>query len=163
MGWWWSSNSDSNAQSQAQSQAAQPQTKASSTAAPDAEFQAAFPHLAPSPKPSTSSSVQSLQSSPYPTEMSCRAAFDSAFFCKSPGGRFMDIYRYGAMRDCSEHWTDFWFCMRIKSKAASLKRELVEERYRQKEERLKAGPNSEDVWDVRGPRERVVGAFRGED
>ncbi|KAF2264611.1 hypothetical protein CC78DRAFT_408958, partial [Lojkania enalia] len=82
----------------------------------------------------------------YPTTMSCRTAFDSAFYCSSLGSRFNDIYRHGALRSCSEHWSDFWFCMRIKSKPTALRRELVVERYREKEERVRQGANSEDVW-----------------
>ncbi|KAL9119210.1 MAG: hypothetical protein Q9187_004233, partial [Circinaria calcarea] len=48
----------------------------------------------------------------YPTTMSCRAAFDSAFYCQSLGGQFTSIYRYGKIRNCSDQWHNFWFCMR---------------------------------------------------
>ncbi|KAL8690429.1 MAG: hypothetical protein Q9218_004118, partial [Villophora microphyllina] len=48
----------------------------------------------------------------YPTEISCRAAFDSAFYCQSLGGQFINIYRYGTFRDCRQQWKDFWYCMR---------------------------------------------------
>jgi hypothetical protein len=93
--------------------------------------------------------------------MSCRAAFDSAFYCSSLGGHFNDIYRYGQLRACTEHWNDFWFCMRVNNSYNSrdTKERMVQERYREKEERVKAGPSSEDVWRVRGEREQVVGAF----
>jgi hypothetical protein len=50
-----------------------------------------------------------------PTEMSCRQAFDAAFYCQSLGGQFNNLYRYGNIRSCSENWKDFWFCMRTKS------------------------------------------------
>ncbi|KAF2178338.1 hypothetical protein K469DRAFT_731781 [Zopfia rhizophila CBS 207.26] len=157
MGWWWGSNSPSESQPPAQSQS-------QSQADADADFHAAFPHLAPS---STSSSNPSSSSAPsqappqseYPETMSCRAAFDSAFYCASFGGKFNDIYRYGELRDCSEHWSDFWFCMRIKSKGAEVKKALVRERYREKEERVKGRPNSEDVWEKRGPHERIERPF----
>jgi hypothetical protein len=93
--------------------------------------------------------------------MSCRAAFDSAFYCSSLGGHFNDIYRYGQLRSCSEHWNDFWFCMRVKNSYSprELKERMVQDRYREKEERLRKGPSSEDVWKVRGDGEEVVGAF----
>jgi hypothetical protein len=93
--------------------------------------------------------------------MSCRAAFDSAFYCSSLGGHFNDIYRYGQLRSCSEHWNDFWFCMRVKNSYSGrdVKERMVRERYREKEEKLKQGATSEDVWRVRGENERVVGAF----
>jgi hypothetical protein len=50
-----------------------------------------------------------------PTEMSCRQAFDAAFYCQSLGGQFNNLYRYGGIRSCSENWKDFWFCMKSRS------------------------------------------------
>jgi hypothetical protein len=93
--------------------------------------------------------------------MSCRAAFDSAFYCSSLGGHFNDIYRYGQLRSCSDHWNDFWFCMRTKNSYSGqdVKERMIQDRYREKEERLKSGPNSEDIWRKRGPGEEVKGAF----
>lgn len=93
--------------------------------------------------------------------MSCRAAFDSAFYCSSLGGHFNDIYRYGQLRSCSEHWNDFWFCMRTKNSYSGrdVKERMVQDRYREKEEKLRNGPNSENVWDRRGAGEEVRGAF----
>ncbi|KAF2488494.1 hypothetical protein BU16DRAFT_427512, partial [Lophium mytilinum] len=93
----------------------------------------------------------------YPSTMSCSAAFDSAFYCQSLGGKFNDIYRYGELRSCSEHWASFWFCMRSKSLGAEERARKVQEHYREKAARVKAGRSSEDVWEVRG--EPVVGAF----
>jgi hypothetical protein len=40
-----------------------------------------------------------------------------------------------------------------------VKERMVQERYREKEERLRKGPTSEDVWRLRGENERVEGAF----
>ena len=40
-----------------------------------------------------------------------------------------------------------------------VKQRLIQQRYKEKEEKLKAGPNSEDVWKKRGSGEEVVGAF----
>jgi hypothetical protein len=93
--------------------------------------------------------------------MSCRATFDSAFYCSSLGGHFNDIYRYGQLRSCSDHWNDFWFCMRTKNSYSGqhVKERMVQDRYRQKEEKLRSGPNSEDVWSRRGEGEEVRGAF----
>jgi hypothetical protein len=94
--------------------------------------------------------------------MSCRAAFDSAFYCSSFGGHFNDIYRYGQMRSCSEHWADWRFCMRIKTRSARDKQLLIQERYQEKEDIVRDKPNSEDVWTrLDGEeRERGLGAFR---
>lgn len=151
------------------------------TAPHDPDFYAAHPHLAP-PSFSTSSSSTSTkhttsdatststQSSDPPAldphlphTMSCRAAFDSAFYCSSLGGHFNDIYRYGQLRSCSEHWNDFWFCMRVKNSynPREVKEQMVQERYREKEERLRSGPNSEDVWRRRGGGGGGDGGFRG--
>jgi hypothetical protein len=93
--------------------------------------------------------------------MSCRAAFDSAFYCSSLGGHFNDIYRYGQLRACSEHWNDFWFCMRVNNSynPRDTKERMIQERYREKEDKLRNGPSSEDVWRLRGEGEQVVGAF----
>lgn len=35
-----------------------------------------------------------------PRSMSCRQAFDQAFYCQSLGGKFNDIYRHGQLRSC---------------------------------------------------------------
>jgi hypothetical protein len=93
--------------------------------------------------------------------MSCRAAFDSAFYCSSLGGHFNDIYRYGQLRACSEHWSDFWFCMRTKNSynTQEMKERMIQDRYKEKEERVRGGPSSEDVWRVRTQDERVVAPF----
>lgn len=152
----------------------EPTPSSQPSAAPhDPDFYAAHPHLAP-PSFSTTTSTSNSISAPttsnddndeldplLPRTMSCRAAFDSAFYCSSLGGHFNDIYRYGQLRSCSEHWNDFWFCMRVKNSynPRDVKERMVQERYREKEEKLKSGPNSEDVWRVRGEGERVVGAF----
>ncbi|KAF6834971.1 hypothetical protein CPLU01_04648 [Colletotrichum plurivorum] len=93
----------------------------------------------------------SVSESLLPTEMSCRQAFDMAFHCQSVGGQLNHIYRYGTMRSCSEHWEDFWFCMRIKSYSSKMKEEAIKSHYRQKEhDKYGDGkPNSEDVWQAR--------------
>lgn len=83
--------------------------------------------------------------------MSCRQAFDLAWGCQSPVGQWNAIYRYGAVKPCSEHWDDFWFCMRVKSYGREAKQAAVRAHYRAKELR-KYGPgrpSSEDVWQSR--------------
>jgi hypothetical protein len=67
----------------------------------------------PQPPPPTPSNL-TLEESLLPTDMSCRQAFDAAFYCQSMGGQFNNLYRYGKIRNCSENWRDFWFCMRTK-------------------------------------------------
>jgi hypothetical protein len=96
-----------------------------------------------------------------PTIMSCRTAFDQAFYCNSLGGRFNDLYRYGNIRSCSEDWNDFWFCMRTRGYTGKSKEDAIREHYRQKE-RVKYAKDlgkesSENVW-----RTREVMVERGE-
>ncbi|KAJ8114960.1 hypothetical protein OPT61_g3284 [Boeremia exigua] len=143
-----------------------------STAPHDPDFYAAHPHLTPPslstpssmPTSDTNASTQASQEEFDPTlprSMSCRAAFDSAFYCSSLGGHFNDLYRYGQLRSCSDHWNDFWFCMRTKNSysGAEVKERLIQERYAEKEKALKMKPNSEDVWRRRGPGEEVKNPF----
>ncbi|ORY14624.1 hypothetical protein BCR34DRAFT_466827, partial [Clohesyomyces aquaticus] len=85
----------------------------------------------------------------YPTTLSCRAAFDSAFYCQSLGGKFNDIYRHGTLQSCSTQWADWRFCMRVRVKPQAEKEALIRERYREKEERIRSGPNSEQIWERR--------------
>jgi hypothetical protein len=49
-----------------------------------------------------------------PTDMNCLTAFDEMFYCYSFGGQFLNIYRYGGFRDCSEKSADWRFCMKTK-------------------------------------------------
>ncbi|KAJ4991937.1 hypothetical protein SVAN01_02532 [Stagonosporopsis vannaccii] len=157
------------AQSQYNAPASSTQTR-SSSAPHDPDFYTAHPHLTP-PSLSTPSTLSSAASPSttsteefdptLPRSMSCRAAFDSAFYCSSLGGHFNDLYRYGQLRSCSEHWNDFWFCMRTKNSYSGpeVKERLIQERYADKEKALKAKPNSEDVWVRRGRGEEVREPF----
>lgn len=92
--------------------------------------------------------------------MSCRSAFDYAFFCQSFGGQFVNVYRYGELRSCSEHWDNFWLCMRTRSYGDNERKKAIRDHYRKKTIKYRTGPSSEDVWDMR--REPVRGAFQGD-
>lgn len=100
-----------------------------------------------------------------PTTMSCRQAFDTAFYCNSLGGRFNDVYRYGTIKSCSGEWSDFWFCMRTRTQSSPSKELAIREHYRRKEE-LRYGrggekrESSEDVWQSRESKVPVGEAFR---
>lgn len=86
----------------------------------------------------------------YPRTMSCRQAFDQAFYCQSLGGKFNDIYRHGHLNSCSEQWGAFWFCMRVRQYAEEDKQEVIKNYYKDREERRKKEfGSSEDVWDIR--------------
>ncbi|EOA91988.1 uncharacterized protein SETTUDRAFT_18648 [Exserohilum turcica Et28A] len=183
MGWWPFSGSGADGASKQQpatistsspvqkpSDAPTPATRQPSTQAPhDPDFYTAHPHLAPpsfssNTVPSSTNADHTTQPSTsdeldptLPRSMSCRAAFDSAFYCSSLGGHFNDVYRYGQLRSCSDHWNDFWFCMRTKNSRSSqdVKERIVQDRYREKERVLKSGPNSEDIWRKREPGEEA--------
>jgi hypothetical protein len=82
--------------------------------------------------------------------MSCRQAFDQAFYCQSLGGKFNDIYRYGALESCSEQWGAFWFCMRVRQYADKDKQEVIKEFYKERDaKRQQQFGSSEDVWEIR--------------
>lgn len=107
-------------------------------------------------EPSSSIAPESL----YADEMSCRTAFDYAFFCQSFGGQFVNVYRYGELRSCSEHWDNFWLCMRTRSWSDDLRRKAIRAHNQKKAIKYKTGPSSEDIWDVR--LDPVRDAFKGD-
>jgi Protein of unknown function (DUF3128) len=94
----------------------------------------------------------------YPSEIHCRSAFDYAFFCQSFGGQFVNVYRHGSFRSCSNHWEDFWLCMRTRNWDEKDRTKAIKEHYRKKAVKYKTGPSSEDVWEVRT--EPVKDAFQ---
>jgi hypothetical protein len=86
----------------------------------------------------------------YPRSMSCRQAFDQAFYCQSLGGKFNDIYRYGSLNSCSEQWGAFWFCMRVRQYADKDKQEVIKEFYKDRDaKRQQQFGSSEDIWEIR--------------
>lgn len=50
--------------------------------------------------------------------------------------------------------------MGLKTRSREDREALVQERYKMKEEKLRAQPNSENVWERRSRAERHLGAFR---
>ncbi|QPH06270.1 hypothetical protein C2857_004640 [Epichloe festucae Fl1] len=102
-----------------------------------------------------------LSESLLPTEMSCRQAFDLAWSCNGLGGQFNSVYRYGNMRSCSEHWDDFWLCMRTRAYTGDLKANMVRTHYRNKAYRRygEGKPSSEDIWESRTERLPPGSAF----
>lgn len=94
----------------------------------------------------------------YPSEISCRSALDYAMFCQSFGGQFVNVYRYGEFRSCSNHWQDFWLCMRTRNWDKKDKAKAIQDHYRKKAVKWKTGPSSEDIWEVRT--EPVKDAFQ---
>ena len=109
-------------------------------------------HASPSPEDITPDSL-------YPTEISCRSAFDYAMFCQTFGGQFVNVYRYGSYRSCKTHWDDFWLCMRTRQWDDKDRKAAIHEHYRKRAIRWKTGPSSEDVWEVRT--EPAKDAFQG--
>jgi hypothetical protein len=86
----------------------------------------------------------------YPRSMSCRQAFDQAFYCQSLGGKFNDIYRYGHLNSCSEQWGAFWFCMRVRQYDDKDKQEVIKEFYKDRDaKRQQQFGSSEDIWEIR--------------
>ncbi|KAI1619492.1 hypothetical protein EDD37DRAFT_207955 [Exophiala viscosa] len=110
-------------------------------------------------KPSAPVSKDISPDSLFPTDISCRSAFDYAMFCQSFGGQFVNIYRYGTFRSCSNHWDDFWLCMRTRNWNKDDRAAAIQDHYRKRAVKWKTGPSSEDVWEVR--EEPVKNAFGG--
>lgn len=94
----------------------------------------------------------------YPSQISCRSAFDYAMFCQGFSGQFVNVYRYGAFRSCSNHWEDFRLCMRTKNYPEAERKRMIKDHYRNKAVKYKTGPSSEDIWKVRT--EPVKDAFQ---
>ncbi|SZF05063.1 unnamed protein product [Blumeria hordei] len=120
-----------------------------------------------SPVPSNPESLQRLgpiAEHLLPTTMSCRDAFDSAFYCTSLGGAFTHLYRYGTVRSCNEHWNKFWFCMRTRTYGDTAKQAAIKEYYRTVENSKygKRGTSSEDIWRSRDELLDPGMAFRGD-
>lgn len=172
MGWWW--NSSSAAEESRHRPPPQPQlhtTTLKSQSDANADLEATLAkcdHISSSTNSpgmetdvsSSSSSSSNDISALYPRTMSCRSAFDYAFFCQSFGGQFLNVYRYGTLRSCSEHWSDFWFCMRTNSYPSEERERMIADRYRKKAIKYRTGPSSEDVWELRT--KPLKGAFQGD-
>ncbi|TKA61017.1 hypothetical protein B0A49_09650 [Cryomyces minteri] len=124
-------------------------TRASRTDGSDLPPAPAHSHESARPDTGPAAAGDISPDSLFPSEMSCRQAFDSAFYCQSLGGQFNQIYRFGELRGCSEHWSNFWFCMRTKSQPEEKKASMIREHYRQRHVKYKVGPSSEDVWQLR--------------
>ncbi|KAI7279495.1 hypothetical protein KC343_g1702 [Hortaea werneckii] len=130
-------------------------TSSSSAGTKSAEPSAAEPTSEPTPSttPSRYNEDGTLNISPAalaPRTMSCRQAFDAAFYCQSLGGKFNDVYRFGKVQDCSEHWGAFWFCMRNRTLPAKDTEEMIAQYYLDRDERRKKERgSSEDVWEIR--------------
>ncbi|KAK7948351.1 uncharacterized protein PG986_009237 [Apiospora aurea] len=103
-----------------------------------------------------------LSESLLPTTMSCRQAFDAAFYCQGVGSQFHSIYRAGTVRTCSEHWDDFWFCMRNRAASGPRKEENIRDHYRRREwNKYGPGrPSSANVWESRDEKVPYDSAFR---
>ncbi|KAI4184479.1 MAG: hypothetical protein LQ348_004545 [Seirophora lacunosa] len=180
MGWLWSSRNPSGSLKPSElteeiptdsAPAPPPGSLEPTTDAPakNADFEALLSSLATTSKPNDAQLPSPASSEPdaasddrtikpeslYPTEMSCRAAFDSAFYCQSLGGQINNVYRYGTLRDCRGEWGQFWFCMRAnKGFLGDKEREnRIMNHYKKREMKYRVGASSEEVWE---PRTRMV-------
>ncbi|KAK3314816.1 hypothetical protein B0H66DRAFT_323025 [Apodospora peruviana] len=136
-------------------------------------FSAAFAKLQAPPqpevpepeRPTRSPASIAMSEHSLPVHMSCRDAFDYAWHCHTPGSQFNSVYRYGSVRNCTELWDDFWFCMRTRSYTPEHREEAIKEHYRKKEAAKYDGrdkPSSEDIWESRDDRVPVGSVFNAE-
>ncbi|OIW27708.1 hypothetical protein CONLIGDRAFT_446645 [Coniochaeta ligniaria NRRL 30616] len=111
------------------------------------------PHYDPN-RPSPASAA--INDAILPTTMSCRDAFDYAWHCHTPAAQWNAVYRYGGVRECSDLWEDFWFCMRTKQYSPEMRAQAIRDHYRERQNAkyyAPGQPSSEDVWQSR---ERMV-------
>ncbi|KAI5784523.1 hypothetical protein FPQ18DRAFT_353271 [Pyronema domesticum] len=94
------------------------------------------------------------------TDMNCLTAFDEMFYCYSFGGQFLNIYRYGEFRDCSEKSADWRFCLKAKVRGEVAKRAMILQRNKEKAAKYKTEKSSEDIWKVR--KTPLTDAFAGD-
>lgn len=127
-------------------------------AAADAELAALITDL----NTPTSTADTTPHLSGIPENMSCLTAFDELYYCYSLGGQFLNVYRYGGMRDCSGKFKDLKFCMKTKMYGAEEKKEMVKRHYREKEEKVRKGRSSEEVWKMREDSELLHQPFSGD-
>lgn len=85
----------------------------------------------------------------YASTMSCSQCFDQAYYCSSMGGQLNNVYRYGALRSCTEQWAQWRFCMRTKMMSEDNKKISIREFNQRRAAKYKTGPSSEDVWEIR--------------
>lgn len=102
--------------------------------------------------------AEELRDSLFASQMSCSQCFDMAYYCSSIGGQLNNVYRYGALRSCSDLWAQWRFCMRSKAWGEETRRMKIRDFNREKAAKYKIGKSSEDVWEVR--REPVLSPFR---
>lgn len=75
--------------------------------------------------------------------------FDEAFMCFTPKSQARNWYRYGELKDCSERWRDFKWCMKTRMGDEETVQGMLKLRREELVEEVRAGPNSEDVWEYR--------------
>ena len=188
MGWWWSEpatkpqvEASSRANSPAEESFASELREESPTVSSrqaasqditDEDVLTFFKKLEQESKPSTIRTVPSITPietgnadniSPealYPTKLSCQSVLDYAMFCQAFGGQFVNIYRYGKLRSCSNHWKEFWMCMRTRNWEELDRAQAIREHHYKKLEKYRTGPSSEDVWEMRTT--PLKNAFQGD-
>ncbi|KAJ9133562.1 hypothetical protein NKR23_g10679 [Pleurostoma richardsiae] len=158
----WSSWFSRSSSSSSSTTTADPSTPSSSsrTASEPELAQIQPPPASPQSETDRPQTLSPLAESLLPTEMSCQQAFNQAFYCQSVGGQWTSVYRAGSMRSCSDHWDDFWFCMRTKAYAPKMREDAIRAHYRARElDKYHGKPSSEDVWREREEKVPLGTAF----
>jgi len=134
-------------------------------AAADAELALLLAELGsettPTPTPTTPTAAPRRNDNDADRKLDCVAAFDELFYCYSLGSQFLNVYRYGGLRDCREKGAAWRACLRARVRGADAARDLLVARDRALAASWKRkGHSSEDVWAVR--RRPVDRAFEGD-
>ncbi|BFZ55799.1 hypothetical protein PYCC9005_002840 [Savitreella phatthalungensis] len=75
--------------------------------------------------------------------------FDEFFMCYTPKSQLVHYYRYGEKKDCAERWRDLRWCFETRLTDDDTAQKMLRDRRAAKLEQLRAGPNSERVWEFR--------------
>ncbi|RHZ78641.1 hypothetical protein Glove_158g106 [Diversispora epigaea] len=75
--------------------------------------------------------------------------FDYLVFCASLIGQATNYYRYGEKKNCSNHFRNVKWCLKMKSKNLEERKKMVLEREAEKEAQYIKKKSSLDVWEMR--------------
>ncbi|ORY82124.1 hypothetical protein BCR37DRAFT_337383, partial [Protomyces lactucae-debilis] len=75
--------------------------------------------------------------------------FDEFFMCYTPKSQLRNWYRYGEQKDCSERWRDLKWCISTRMTDEEGEQAMLRRRQIDLLKRVRSGPNSEDIWELR--------------
>ncbi|KAG9288730.1 hypothetical protein G9A89_004349 [Geosiphon pyriformis] len=83
------------------------------------------------------------------TDCKVTKSFDAMIGCWGLVSQVKSYYRYGEQNPCTQQWEDLKFCFKVKTRPDKVRKQLVQEREREKAECKYRGKNSLDIWELR--------------